>query len=101
MMGKLVTEDKGHHYHSSHKYISPIEVEIRIEEAFVVGSEIMLMGDAHRTIKTLQVETGVTFVIEEITDATQEVVRDTGTIIMTIGETTIEVKVMKEIGVGH
>ena len=34
-------------------------------------------------------------------DTTHEVVRDTGTIIMTIGETTIEVKVMIVIGVGH
>ena len=61
----------------------------------------MYIGDIHCTIKTLEVETGITFVIEEITDATHEVVRDTGIIIMTIGETTIKVKVMLEIGVGH
>ena len=92
---------KGTQSHLSHKDISPIEVEIRVEAAFMVGSEIMPIGDAHHIIKTLEVETGVTLVIEEITDTTQEVVRDTGTIIMTIGETTIEVKVMIEIGVGH
>ena len=34
-------------------------------------------------------------------DTTQEVVRDIGTIIMIIEETTIEVKVMTEIGVDH
>ena len=67
----------------------------------MVGSEIMPIGDAHHTIKILEVETGVTLVIEEITDTTHEVVRDTRTIIMTIGETTIEVKVMIEIGVDH
>ena len=65
----------------------------------MVGSEIMPIGDAHRTMKILEVETGVTLVIEETTDTTQEVVRDKGTIAMTIGETVIEVKVMTEIGV--
>ena len=67
----------------------------------MVGSDIMPTGDTHCTIKILEVETGVTLAIEEIMDTTQEVVRDTGTIIMTIGETTIEVKVMIGIGVGH
>ena len=67
----------------------------------MVGSEIMPIGEAHCTIKILEVETGVTLVIEEITVITQEVVRDIETITMTIGETTIEVKVMIEIGVDH
>ena len=79
--------------------MSPIEVEVRVEAAFVADSEIMHIGDIHHTIKTLEVDTGVTLVIEEIMDTTQEVVRDKGIIIMTIGETTIEVKVMIEIGV--
>ena len=34
-------------------------------------------------------------------DKALEVIRDIGTITTTIGETTIEVKVMIEIGVGH
>ena len=101
MMGKLVTEDEGHPKHLSHKYISPIEVEIRVEATFAVGLEIMHIGDAHCTIKSLEVETEVTLVIEEIMDITHEVVRGIGTIIMTIGETTIEIKVMIEIGVDH
>ena len=61
----------------------------------------MPIGDIHHTIKTLEVETGVNLVIEEIMDTTHEVVRDTGINIMTIGETTIQVKVMIEIGVDH
>ena len=100
MMGKLVTEDEGTQRHLSHKYISPIEVEVRVGATFVVGLEIMPIGDAHHTIKILEVETGITLVIEEIRDTTQEVVRDIGTI-TTIEETTIEVKVMIEIGVDH
>ena len=87
--------------HLSPKYISTIGVEIRVGATFAVVSEIMPIGDAHCTIKTLEVETGVTLVKEEIRDITQEVVRDIGTITMTIGETTIEVKVMIEIGVEH
>ena len=99
MMGKLVTKDEGHP--KPLQFISPIEVEIRIEETFAVGSEIMPIGDDLCTFKILEVETGVTLVIGKITDTTQEVVRDKGTITMTIGETTIEVKVMIEIGVDH
>ena len=90
---------KGSQSHLSCEYISPIEVEIRVGATFEVGSEIMPIGDAHHTVKILEVETGVTLVIEETTDTTQEVVRDIGTIKITIEETTIEVKVMIEIGV--
>ena len=92
---------KGSQRHLSHEYISSIEVEIRVEASFVVGSEIMPIGDTHHTLRILEVETGVTLAIEETMDTTQEVVRDIGTITMTIGETTIEAKVMIEIGVDH
>ena len=92
---------KGTQSHSSHKYISPIEVEIRVQTTFLVGLEIMHIGDAHHIIKILEVETKVTLVIEEIIDTTHEGVRDIGTITMTIGEIIIEVKVMVEIGSGH
>ena len=51
--------------------------------------------------KILEVEIGVTLVIEETMDTMQEVVRDIGRITMTIGETITEVKVMIEIGVDH
>ena len=67
----------------------------------MVDLEIMHTGDAHCTIKLLEVETEVSLVIEKITDTTHEVVRDIGTITMIIGETIIEVKVMIETGVGH
>ena len=63
--------------------------------------EIMHIGDAHHTIKTSEVETGVTYVIEEIMDITHKVAKDIGTIIKTIGEAIIEVKITIGIGVGH
>ena len=61
----------------------------------------MHIGDAHHTTKILEADTGVTLIIEEIMDIKLEEVRDIGTIIMTIGETIIEAKVMIEKGVGH
>ena len=82
MMGKLVTEDKGFQNHLSHECISPVEAEIRKGTTFTVGSEIMPVGDAPHIIKILEVE--VTLVIEETMDTMQEVIRDIGTIIMTI-----------------
>ena len=92
---------KGTQGHLSHKYISPTEVEIRVEAIFIVGLEITHKGDAHCTIKILEVQTEVTLAIEEITDITCKVVRDIGTITMIIGETIIETKATIEIGVGH
>ena len=88
---------KGSQNHLSHEYISPIEVELRIGTTFVGGSEIMPIGDAHHIIKISEVEVWATLVIEEAMDTMQEVIRDIGTIIMTVGETIIEVKVMIEI----
>ena len=46
----------------------------------------MPIGDAPHIIKILEVEIGVTLVIEETMDTMQEVIRDIGIIIMTIGE---------------
>ena len=51
MMGKLVTEDEDTRSHLRHKYISPIEVGIKIEVTFMADLEIMHIGDAHCTIK--------------------------------------------------
>ena len=42
MMGKSVTEDEGQSIHLSHKYINPIEVEIRIEAIIMVGLGIIM-----------------------------------------------------------
>ena len=84
--------------HLSHRCISPIEVEIKIEVTFAADLEIMCIGDADHKIKILEVETGV---IEEIMDTTHGVAKDIGTIIMTIGEGIIEVKITIGIGVGH
>ena len=67
----------------------------------MAGLEIMHYKGCPLYNQNLEVETGVTLVIEDITDTTHEAVRYIGIIIMTIGETTIEVKVMTEIGVDH
>ena len=98
MMGKLMTEDE--------EYPKPFKPQVHQSNRGRNQSRgsfhsIMHIGDAHHTIKILEVETGVTLAIEQIMDTTQEVVSKTGTIILTIDETTIEVKVMTEIGVGH
>ena len=87
--------------HLSHEYISPIEVEIKIEVTFAEDLEIVHIGDAHCTIKTLEVDTGVNLIIGEIMDITHEVSKDIGTIIKTIGEAIIGVKITIGIGVGH
>ena len=91
---------KGTQSHLNHKHISPAEAGIKVEAIFAVGLEIMHIGDAHCTIKILEVETEVTLAIEEITGKACKVVRDIGTITMIIRET-IEVKATIEIGVGH
>ena len=101
MMDKLVTEDKGIQSHLSHKCISPIEVEIRVEVISMVCLEIMHIGDIHSIIKNFKVETEVTSAIEEIKDITCEAIRDIETFMMIIGQTIIGVKVMIGIGVGH
>ena len=92
---------KGSQSHLNPKYISLIEVEIRIEVTIVAGLEIMHIEDAHHTIKILEVEIEVILVTKEIMGTMHEVVRDVEIIIMTIGETAIEVKAMIGIGVGH
>ena len=92
---------RGIQNHLSHKYISPKVVGIKEEAIFTVGFKIIHIGDARCTIKILEEETEANLAIEEITDITCEVVRDIGTIIMTIGETIIEIKAMIEIGIGY
>ena len=92
---------KGTQSHLSHKCISPLEVEIRVEVIIVVDLEGMHIGDIPCTIKILEVGVEVTSATEEITDITCEVVRGIEIITMTIEETIIEVRVMTEIGVGH
>ena len=87
--------------HLGLRYISLVEAEIKIEVTLVAGSEITCTEDAHRIIKILEVDIGVTSTTEEIMGIIQEVVRDIGTIIMITGGTIIEVKIMIETGVGH
>ena len=82
-------------------HLGLVESEIKIEVTFMAGSEIMHTEDAHCIIKILEVDIGVTLIIEEITDIMVEVVRDIGTIIVITGGTTIEVKIMIEIEVDH
>ena len=92
---------KGTQNHLNHMYISPIEVEIRVEAIIMVDLKIMYIGDIPCTIKILEVGIEVTLATEEIMDITCEVVRGIESITRNIEETIIEVKVMIEIGVGH
>ena len=85
--------------HLGLRYISLVEAEIKIEEIFVAGLEIMHTGDAHHTIKILEVDIEVNLIIEEAVGIILEVVRDAGTIIMTTGGIIIEVKIRVEIEV--
>ena len=101
MMGKLVTEDEGLPNPFKPQVYQSNRGRNQSRATFMVSSEIIPIGDIHYTIKILEVGTGVTSVIEETMNTTQEVVRDIGTMTMTIGEITIEVKVMIEIGVDH
>ena len=87
--------------HLGLRYIIPVEAEIKIEETFMAGLEIMHTGDAHCTIRILEVDIEVTLIIEEAMGIILEVVRDTGTIIMIKGGIILEVKVMIEIEVDH
>ena len=87
--------------HLGLRYISLVGAGIKIEVTFMAGSEIMHTGAAHHIIKILEVDIRVTLIIEEITGIMLEVVRDIGTIIVITGGTTIEVKIMIEIGVDH
>ena len=57
----------------------------------MAGSEIMHTEDAHHIIKILEVDVGVTLIIEEIMGIMLEVVRDIGKTIVITGGTTIEV----------
>ena len=92
---------KGTQSHLSHKCISPIELEIKVEVIIAVDLETMYIGDVQCTIKTLEVGIEVTLATDENMDITCEVVRGIETITMIIEETIIEVRVMTEIGVGH
>ena len=92
---------KGTQSHLSHKCISPIKVDIRVEAIIMLFLETMHIGDVQCTIKTLEVGTEVTLALEEITHITRKVVRGIETITMIIGETIIEVRVMTEIRVGY
>ena len=56
---------------------------------------------SHKYISPIEVETGVTLVIEEIMDITHGVAKDIGTSLMTIEEAIIEVKITIGIRVGH
>ena len=88
--------------HLSHIYISPKEVEIRIEVIIKVDLEItMPIGDVQCITKTLEVEIEVILVIEEIMDITCKVARGIKTFTMITEGIIIEVKIMVEIEVGH
>ena len=79
--------------HLGLRYISPVEVEIKIEETFVADLEITHTGDVCHTIQILEVDVAITLIVQEILVTTVEVVRDIGIIMITEG-TIIVVKVM-------
>ena len=83
------------------RYINLVEAEIKIDETFMESLEITCTGDAHHTIKILEVDIEVILIIEEVMGIILDVVRYTGTIIMITGGIIIELKIMTEIGVDH
>ena len=87
--------------HLGLRYISPGEVEIKIEETFVADLEIMCTGDTHCIIKSLEVDIEITLTVEKTLVIVPEVVRDIGIITMITGGTITEVKVMIGIEVDH
>ena len=46
------------------RYISLVEAEIKIEVTLMAGSEIMCTEEVHHIIKILEVDIGVTLIIE-------------------------------------
>ena len=92
---------KGNLNHLSHKYINPIEVEIRIEAINQVGLGItMSTGVVPCITRTLGVEQEIALIIEETMSITWDVIKDIETIII-IEEMVIEIKIMTGTGVGH
>ena len=87
--------------HFGLRYISPVEIEIKIEETFVADLEITCTGDAHCTIKILEVDIEITLTVEKTVVIIPEVVRDIGIITMITGGTITEVKIMIGIEVDH
>ena len=87
--------------HLGLRYISLVEVEIKIEETFVADLEIMCTGDVCHTIKILEVDIEITLIVEEILDILLDVVRDIGIITMITEGTIIEAKVIIGIEVDH
>ena len=87
--------------HLSHKYINPIEAEIRIETITEVGLGItMSIGVVPCITITLEVEQEIALIIEKTTCITHEVIKDIETIIIIEG-TVIEVEIMTGTGVSH
>ena len=74
---------KGNLNHLSHKYINPIEVEIRIDAITEVGLGITMSIEVipHKT-RTLGMEQEIALIIEETTRITHEVIKDIETIII-------------------
>ena len=78
------------------RYISPAEVEIKIEGTFMVDLETMHTGNAHHIIKILEVD-----IVEGILAIIPMVVRDIGIITMITEGTIREVRVMIGIEADH
>ena len=87
--------------HLGLRYISLVEVEIKVEETFVAGLEVTHTGDAHCIIKILEVDIEITLTVKGTLVTIPQVVRDIGIITMITGGTITEVKVMIGIEVDH
>ena len=88
--------------HLSHKYINPIEVEIRKEKIIMVGLGIIMPTRVVlHTTRILGAEQEITLIIEETMGIISKVIRDIEIIITITEEMVIEVKFMTGTEVGY
>ena len=88
--------------HLSHKYINPIEVDIRIEAIIMVGlGKIMPTGVILCITRILGAEQEIALIAEETMGIICEVIRDIEVIITITKEMVIEVEIMTGTEVGH
>ena len=101
MMDKLVTEGDGCSKPFRPQIYQSGRGRNQNRGNFVADLEVMHTEDVCHTIKILELDIGITLILEEILVIIIGVVRDIGIITMIIGGTTLEVKVTTEIEVDH
>ena len=99
---------KGRINHSSHKFISLTEVEVRLDAIMIREDmkaglgQTMHTEDIQNVIKMLGVGQDMILIEGVVMGTIQEGVRDlVEIVIMIMEEVVIEIKIMVEIGVGH